>query len=80
MPDPDLAALVALVGLPIPNIFLDGDVDPDKLVEGELPEGLRTCIQEPNATFVLLVGLSRDLEPFDCELPRLPIVAIAGVS
>jgi hypothetical protein len=83
MPDPDLADLVAIIGgLPVPHIFLDGDVDPDKRVDGELPDELRTCIQEtddPNR-FIVFVGLSRDLTPYDCELPRLPIVAIPGVD
>jgi parallel beta-helix repeat protein len=80
MPDSDLQILVDIIGLPVPNIFLDGDVDPAKLVDGALPEELRTCIQESSATFIVLTGLSRDLEPYDCALPRLPIVAIPGVS
>ena len=64
MPDSDLADLVALIGLPVPNIVLDGDVDQEKLVDGALPDELRTCIQEtddPDRFIVLFGGLSRDL-------------------
>ncbi len=87
MPPEDLAALVALVGgLPIPQIVNDGDVDPDKLQDGVLPDALRTCVQESAVTFVDLdidnsfANVSRDLTPFNCSLERLTPVAIAGVQ
>ena len=82
--------LTALLGgLPVPQIVYDGDVDPNKLVGGTLPDALRTCIQEPAATFVNLnvpliaIGMpmvSRDLAPYDCSLERLTPIAIAGVQ
>jgi parallel beta-helix repeat protein len=87
LPDPDLELLVQLIGgPPIPHIVIDGDVDPDKQVAGELPGPLRTCIQESSATFVNLnipvqpiPTPEFDLAPFDCSLSRLTPVAIAGV-
>jgi parallel beta-helix repeat protein len=86
-PDPDLDLVVQLIGgAPVPNIAIDGDVDPDKLVGGTLPDALRTCIRESNATFVNLnipvqpiPTPEFDLEPFDCALSRLTPVAMAGV-
>ena len=85
-PPDSLADLTLLLGLPIPQIVLDGDDDPDKLVEGMLPAALRTCIQETAATFVDMEiannfqGFTRDLAGFDCSLDALPPVAIAGVN
>ena len=51
---PDLGDLtdsfVELVGgLPVPQIAYDGDVDPDKLVDGMLPDDLRFCVQDSAA-------------------------------
>lgn len=94
MPAPSVDFLVALIKAlldedpPLPQIVVDGDVDPAKLVDGMLPAGLRTCIREPDATFLNLnvptiqtvPNFSHDLEPFACELPRLRSVAIAGVQ
>ena len=92
--NPDLDELtevfIALVGgLPVPQIAVDGDVDAAKLVDGTLPEALRTCVQDPAGTFVNLnipaleAGMpmvSTDPAPFNCSLPRLTPVAIPGVG
>jgi parallel beta-helix repeat protein len=92
--DPDLGDLtpvfIELVGgLPAPQIAYDGDVDPDKLVDGMVPEALRFCLQDPSGTFVnlnipaLASGtpmVSKDPAPFDCSLPRLAPIAIPGVK
>jgi hypothetical protein len=88
MPPASLGVLVALVGLPVPQIVVDGDVNPVKLVNGTLPADLRTCIQETAATFVNLnvpsfdttPQISRDIAPFNCSQPMLSPIAIAGVQ
>ena len=59
-------------GLPLPNILIDGDYDPEKTVEGELPAALRTCIQQPGATFLDLdikngfANVTKDLATVNC--------------
>jgi parallel beta-helix repeat protein len=76
-------ALIALAGeLPLPNILVDGDVDMEKLVAGELPAELRTCIQEDAATTMINLGFGVGLPPsedpavFDCTLDPLPPVVL----
>jgi parallel beta-helix repeat protein len=89
MPDSDLNVVAALLrteenpdGLPLPNILLDGDVNPARLEEGTLPAELRTCIQESRVTLAdldvdgLFMNISRDPAPFDCAHDRLPPVSI----
>jgi parallel beta-helix repeat protein len=91
---PDLGDLtdtfVQLVGgLPVPQIAYDGDVDPEKLVAGTLPDALRTCVQDPSGTFVnlnipaIVAGepmVSKDPAPFNCSLSRLTPISIPGVK
>jgi parallel beta-helix repeat protein len=75
-------------GLPLPQIVVDNDVDPAKLVDGMLPANLRTCIQDPSATFINLnvpllatvPNITHDRAPFDCTLEPLPAVVIPGVE
>jgi parallel beta-helix repeat protein len=55
-PDPATADLVRPIlglpgGAPLPTVVTDGDVDPAKLVGGELPGELRTCVPEPVPSF-----------------------------
>ncbi len=89
-PDPSLDALVAILGgLPIPQIFVDGDEDPAKFDDEALPPGLRVCVQDPNGSFVnfnlpkllmtMMPAVSFDRMPFDCALTRLTPIAIPGV-
>jgi hypothetical protein len=91
MPDPDLAAVVAILGgLPVPQIVFDGDIDPAKLVEGALPAALRTCVQEDDATTYVnldvpglvaqMPHISRDKAQVDCTLDKLPSITIPGVQ
>jgi len=94
MPPNSLSALLGLLedscglpgGLPVPQVVLDGDVNPAKLVDGMLPLELRSCIQDPSATFVNLdfahgfAGASCDPTPANCSLEPLPPIAIAGVQ
>lgn len=71
-----------IVGSPFPNILYDGDEDRRKLVDGALPDALRLCIQEDDATFydldlpMLGGNASADLGPFDCTHERLPAVVL----
>jgi len=91
MPDSDLDLLLMIIGREVvPQITVDGDVDPEKLVAGVLPEALRTCVQEPTADSFVNLNLpaiiaqtgtfSFDPVPFDCALTRLTPVAIPGVN
>jgi parallel beta-helix repeat protein len=87
-PDPTAGMLLrGTVGnQPFPDILFDGYVDRSQLVDGVLPAALRTCIQEPAATFLNFdlgevgANASFDLAPYDCTLDRLPAVAIPGVG
>jgi parallel beta-helix repeat protein len=82
-PPEDLGLLVTINGgLPLPNILYDGDVDASHLVGGQLPAHLRTCIQQPGATYIDLdvshqfAGLNHDLEGVNCTLDPLPGITI----
>ncbi len=69
--------------LPLPDIILDGDQNPDRLVDGVLPDALRTCVQESEATYMNLHGLTSatfDIGESSCTLDRLPEVIIPGVN
>ncbi len=87
-PDPELEPVLGDIvgGPPYPQIVVDGDQDPDKLVDGMLPADLRICIQETAATFVNLdvphafANVSHDLAPYDCTLDPLSPVVIPGVE
>ena len=85
MPSELLAeVLVPLLGLPLPNILYDGDVNPDRQVGGETPDGLRLCVQEDDVTFVNLdipnglVGVTTDLGTVDCTHDGLSEVIIGA--
>ncbi|HYD47317.1 MAG TPA: SO2930 family diheme c-type cytochrome, partial [Terriglobales bacterium] len=86
-PESGIDSLIgSITGHPFPQILYDGDVDRRKLVDGVLPEELRTCIQEPEATFwnvdLSHVGAfaSPDKAPFDCTHERLQPVVIPGAG
>jgi parallel beta-helix repeat protein len=94
MPPDSLAALLGLLedscglpgGLPVPQVVVDGDLNLTKLVDGMLPDNLRTCVQEPDATFANLdfaygfANAACDAAPFNCTQPHLTPIAIAGVQ
>jgi parallel beta-helix repeat protein len=94
MPPSSLGTLLDLLetacglpgGKPVPQVVFDGDVDPAKLVGGTLPAALRTCVQDPGATFANLdfahgfANASCDAAPQNCSLEPLPPIAIAGVQ
>lgn len=83
--------LAPMLGIPFPDIFYDGMLDPRKLVDGQLPENLRSQIRENgNATFAnvhfdnftpenLAAGkyqIDRSLAPYDVDVPNLMPVAL----
>jgi parallel beta-helix repeat protein len=52
-PSPSFDVLVNLNGgLPLPSIIFDGEFNKAKLVDGMLPDDERTCVQQPDATFI----------------------------
>ena len=84
-PPAALDPVVALNGgLPLPDIIYDGDVDPAKRVEGQLPAPLRTCVQQEGATFLNIdLGgnpptVTHDLSTVDCTLDVLPPIMLDG--
>ncbi len=87
-PDQGVSDLVGPVvgGLPLPQVMYDGDVDRNKLVNGQLPAAFRLCVQEDDVRFWnidirnLGANASPSLAPYDCELDRLPAVKIHGVD
>jgi len=82
-PPEELKIVVALNGgLPLPDILYDGDFDPAKLVDGQQPAALRTCVHQPGATFLNVdvaghfMHVSKDLATVDCTLDELPPITI----
>lgn len=88
MPDKTTGNLIkGLLGdVPVPNILFDGFVDPKKLVNGALPDALKTCIQQPGTTFLNFdlpqagAHASTDVTPYDCTHDPLPAIEIPGVG
>src|SRR4029453_13401615 len=86
-PPDDLDPVVVFNGgLPLPQIIYDGDYDPEKLVEGELPASMRTCIQnQAGATFLNVdygggfANVSHDIETMNCSHDPLPSAAVGEV-
>lgn len=83
----------ALLGSETSDILYDGIVNPERLVDGELPAQYGVFIRNNgDATFVnldlgtALAGgetepqISRDLAPHDGELPPLPAIVVPGVD
>lgn len=83
--------LAPFLGTPFPDIFFDGMIDPRKLVDGKLPEKLRSQIRDNgNATFAnvhfdnfspenLASGkfrIDRSLVPYDVDVPSLQPVTL----
>ena len=89
-PDGILAALKA-IAFPdgdgaLPSVVWDGATDPAKLVNGELADENRFCVQQPDAEVInadASNGFAQptiDNAPFDCTLEPLPSIEIPGVS
>jgi len=80
----------------LPDIVYDGIVNPEKAVDGKLPPELAIRIQNNgDADFMDFdlanldmenpaesekANISRDLKPYDGDLPKLSPVSIAGVE
>lgn len=69
---------------PMPQVILDGDIDPSKLENGMLPAALRTCLTDEAASFVNLdigngfVGATTDATAVRCSLASLPAIVVPG--
>lgn len=79
---PELKAIADAVGGTLPDILWDGFVNPEKLVDGVLPEALRICVQNGDAA-VLNVDAPNEfaqprIEPgfHDCSLDKLEPVEL----
>ena len=85
--------LQPVLGKPFPDILYDGMVDPQKMVDGKLPDALQhSIVNNGNATFVnfnlpaltpanIATGkyrLGRDLKPFQRTLQPLPAVQLSA--
>lgn len=64
----------------LPDILWDGVINPERLVDGALPDDLRLCVQEEGAGFINLdaandfKSVSKDIAPHQCELAKLPAI------
>ncbi len=88
--DPDglefQALRVAMFGLTgaLPDILWDGYVDPQKMVDGKLPDALRICVDNDGAEIINVDGPNGNKAPrlaaadHACSLPRLPEVTLAN--
>jgi len=85
----DLKALkVALYGLngSYPDVLWDGFEDEDKKVDGKMPDALRICLDNGEATMVNADGPGgyknpiAKMEDMRCSLPRLPAISLSGLE
>jgi parallel beta-helix repeat protein len=71
-------------GTPLPDILYDGDVNKAEEVNGQLPDNLRTCVQQSGATILNLdvadglANPNHDLSLLSCTQPPLQPVVLAG--
>ncbi len=67
----------------LPDILWDGVVNPEKLVDGELPEQYRLCIDNEDASIINVdagngfANISTDITPHQCQLAKLDPIKIA---
>ena len=85
----DLKALkVALYGVKgsFPDVLWDGFEDDVKKIDGKMPDALRICLDNGDATMINADGPGgyknpvAKMENVRCTLPRLPAISIAGVE
>ena len=85
----ELKALkLAAVGLggSIPDVLWDGYYNADLLVEGEMPEKHRICINNGEAGMLDADGPNGYKNPsvmtdgYQCDLPKLPAVKLASAE
>ncbi|MEM1396887.1 MAG: parallel beta-helix domain-containing protein [Pseudomonadota bacterium] len=66
----------------LPDILWDGFVDTKKLVDGQLPEDMRICVQNGDAKVINADAANGFKDPkiiegaHDCELPKLPAIKL----
>ncbi len=85
----DLKALKTALFGPMgsfPDVLWDGYVDPEKMVDGQVPVERRICIDNGKAGIVNVDGPggydnpSTDIAPHRCRLKRLPAVELASAQ
>ncbi|MCA8894769.1 MAG: hypothetical protein KDA48_05890, partial [Amphiplicatus sp.] len=71
----------------LPDVIVDGYVDPAKLVDGAVPEELRICVQNGEAEVLDVDGPNDNAKPrlataeHDCALaPLAPVVLANGLG
>lgn len=71
----------------LPDVIVDGYVDPAKLVDGDVPEELRICVQNGEAEVLDVDGPNNNAKPrlataeHDCALaPLAPVVLANGLG
>ncbi|MFA0811194.1 parallel beta-helix domain-containing protein [Microbulbifer epialgicus] len=70
------------LGGSIPDVLWDGVVDRDKLVDGELPDSLKLCIDNADAGIVNVdflndyQNISTDISAHKCQLKKLPQIVL----
>lgn len=70
------------LGGSLPDILWDGVVNPEKVVDGELPEKLRVCVDNGDAGIVNVdaandfKNISTDITPHRCSLKKLPQIVL----
>ncbi len=81
--------LINLLEAPItvPDMVFDGDWDPDKMVDGALPEALQSCVKNNgDADWAVLdvpndyAGAAINPASLDCERAPLPAVTVPGAN
>lgn len=66
----------------LPDIIWDGFYDEAKMVDGELPDGLKICIDNGDVGILNANGPSGFMEPstdkapFECQLEKLPAISL----
>jgi len=80
MPDttrPFGKVLFEAFGTKVPNILHDGELNPELLVEGQLPAAHAICIKNNGTTTLFnMLTMSSDTKPYDCELAPFPAVTL----
>lgn len=85
----DLKALkTSMFGLTgsFPDVLWDGFYNAEKLVDGEMPNAYRICVNNGDATVANADGPGKyknpvvDMTPHTCDLPKLPAVKLASAE
>lgn len=81
-----IRALSLRLGTPFPDVLHDGIYNEENLVDGELPDDRRICVQDNGDITVANIdaennfrNINRDPEQYNCSLPRLQGISIPGI-